>query len=444
MSELLALAEQDVPQGYKKTEVGVIPEDWKALSLNELAFFGGGTTPARKFHDRYFVSGTHCWVKTLDLNNSFIWNTEEKLTDTALVESSLKKHKAGAVLVAMYGGFNQIGRTGLIKVDAAINQALVAILPKVEQLSSEYLLFNLNFNVDYWKGVASSSRKDPNITSNDVKNYCLPVPPLAEQTAIATALSDVDALITELEKLIAKKQAIKTATMQQLLTGRTRLPQFALRDDGTPKGYKASELGEIPEDWDLSDIGSNTTWLSGGTPNRNNLSFWSGTIPWISGSTLKSFEISTSDQCITEDAIVAGSKKANVGFVLLLVRGSALHNEIRAGLVVTPVAFNQDVKALVPNKNIDPKYLTFFLLGMEADLLKLVSSAGNSAGVLDTELVKGFKFFLPSTLEQTAIADILSDMDSDINSLQQRLSKTRQIKQGMMQELLTGKTRLKV
>ena len=286
MSEplMLALAEQDVPQGYKKTEVGVIPEDWKALSLNELAFFGGGTTPARKFHDRYFVSGTHCWVKTLDLNNSFIWNTEEKLTDTALVESSLKKHKAGAVLVAMYGGFNQIGRTGLIKVDAAINQALVAILPKVEQLSSEYLLFNLNFNVDYWKGVASSSRKDPNITSNDVKNYCLPVPPLAEQTAIATALSDVDALITELEKLITKKQAIKTATMQQLLTGRTRLPQFALRDDGTPKGYKASELGEIPEDWDTKKMGELARIQRGASPRPIDSPIWfdrTSSVGWL-------------------------------------------------------------------------------------------------------------------------------------------------------------------
>src|SRR5690606_32938547 len=80
-------------------------------------------------------------------------------------------------------------------------------------------------------------------------------PPTVEQTAIANALSDVDALINSLEKLIAKKQAIKTATMQQLLTGKTRLPQFATHPDGTPKGYKQSELGEIPEDWDAIKMG---------------------------------------------------------------------------------------------------------------------------------------------------------------------------------------------
>jgi type I restriction enzyme S subunit len=444
MSEqlMLALAEQDVPQGYKKTEVGVIPEDWKALSLNELAFFGGGTTPARKFHDRYFVSGTHCWVKTLDLNNSFIWNTEEKLTDTALVESSLKKHKAGAVLVAMYGGFNQIGRTGLIKVDAAINQALVAILPKVEQLSSEYLLFNLNFNVDYWKGVASSSRKDPNITSNDVKNYCLPVPPLAEQTAIATALSDVDALITELEKLITKKQAIKTATMQQLLTGRTRLPQFALRDDGTPKGYKASELGEIPEDWDTKKMGELARIQRGASPRPIDSPIWfdrtssvgwlrisdvSKTVKYLTETTQSLSELGIANSRFVPQGNLVMSICATVGKPIITSVNLCIHD----GFVV----FN--------GLSVIQDHMYYILKKLEPEWSK--QGQTGSQMNLNTELINTTLVLIPqSQAEQTAIATILSDMDTDISSLQQQLSKTRQIKQGMMQELLTGKTRLKV
>ncbi len=243
------------PAGYKQTEVGVIPDDWHIYSLHELANFGGGTTPPRAQYEKYYQCGVHPWVKTLDLNNSVISITDECVTDIALQETSLKLHDIGSVLVAMYGGFNQIGRTGLLNTNAAINQALVAIIPKKGALDSEYLLHNLNFNVDYWKGIASSSRKDPNITSNDVKEFKLPVPTVEEQKAIATAVSDSDALIVSLEQLIAKKQAIKTATMQQLLTGRTRLPQFALRPDGTPKGYKSSELGQIPEDWDVGGFG---------------------------------------------------------------------------------------------------------------------------------------------------------------------------------------------
>ncbi|HRB96521.1 MAG TPA: restriction endonuclease subunit S [Nitrosomonas sp.] len=201
-------------------------------------------------------------------------------------------------------------------------------------------------------------------------------------------------------------------------------------------GYKQTEVGVIPEDWKLSTIGAYTNWMSGGTPSRSNDEFWHGSIPWISGSTLKSFAISTSDQFLSESGVMAGSKMAPSGAVLLLVRGSALHNEIRAGMVVSPVAFNQDVKALIPLSGLDSRYLTFFILAMESDLLKLVSLAGNSAGVLDTELIKNFKLLLPTKAEQTAIANALSDADALIQSLIRLIAKKRQIKQGAMQILL--------
>lgn len=133
---------------------------------------------------------------------------------------------------------------------------------------------------------------------------------------------------------------------------------------------------------------------------------------------------------------------APVNATLLLVRGSALHSTIRAGIVTAPVCFNQDVKALIPDKSVTPKYLTIYLLAMENTLLKLVSSAGNSAGVLDTELVQNFKFLKPPLQEQEAIAKALSDMDALIQSLEQQIIKKQQIKQGAMQTFLTGKIRL--
>ena len=109
----------------------------------------------------------------------------------------------------------------------------------------------------------------PGVNRNDVHKEIISFPrSIQEQTAIANVLSDSDALIAGLVQLIAKKQAIKTATMQQLLTGRTRLPQFALRTDGTPKGYKSSELGQIPEDWEVLAIDDCATKVgSGKTPN---------------------------------------------------------------------------------------------------------------------------------------------------------------------------------
>ena len=194
--------------------------------------------------------------------------------------------------------------------------------------------------------------------------------------------------------------------------------------------------------YQMVPIGAVTHWLSGGTPNRSVSEYWSGDIPWISASTLKHTEIRESDQNLTPDAVARGSKMAPVGSTLLLVRGSALYNEIRAGLVVAPVCFNQDLKALVPRSGLVPKFLTYSLLGRANDLMKLVSTAGNSAGVLDTELVQAFEIFLPLPAEQNAIAEALSDVDGLIAALDKLIAKKRAIKQAAMQQLLTGKTRL--
>ncbi|PHR52374.1 MAG: hypothetical protein COA47_17905 [Robiginitomaculum sp.] len=212
------------PKGTKPSELGEIPEDWEIVPLSDICTFGGGTTPPRAQHDRYFVNGSNNWVKTTDLNNSLIRISEELITDLAISETGLKKYPVGTILVAMYGGFNQIGRTGYITRPSTINQALVAIKPKPKKLNSYYLLSELNYNVDYWKGVASSSRKDPNITSKDIKNYVIALPLIEEQTAIATILSDMDAEIQALKQHLAKTKQIKQGMMQELLTGKTRLP----------------------------------------------------------------------------------------------------------------------------------------------------------------------------------------------------------------------------
>jgi len=213
--------------GYTRTEVGVIPEDWEVKVLGEVAATSSGTTPARDQADRYYRNGTIHWVKTLDLNNAQITDTDEQVTHLAVNETSLRPYPIETVLVAMYGGFNQIGRTGLLRISAAVNQAITAVQPHPTKLHSEYLLAVLNFRVDYWKGVASSSRKDPNITSQDVRAFPIALPLYSEQRAIATALSDVDALLDGLDRLIAKKRDLKQAAMQQLLTGQTRLPGFS-------------------------------------------------------------------------------------------------------------------------------------------------------------------------------------------------------------------------
>ncbi|MCD6657746.1 restriction endonuclease subunit S [Vibrio cholerae] len=425
---------QSKGSSFKNTEVGRVPTDWEVVCLREVANFGGGTTPPRKNFEKFYASGTHPWVKTLDLNNGYISSTEENVTEAAFSETSLKMHPIGTVLVAMYGGFNQIGRTGLIKVSAAINQALVAVITKKERLVPTYLLYYLNYKVDYWKTVASSSRKDPNITSNDVKNFILPLPSEIEQTAIANALSDVDALIQELEKLIAKKQAIKTATMQQLLTGRTRLPQFAHHPDGRKKGYKPSELGEIPEDWEVEPFSK----LAKPDNARVN--------PKVDGG---------GDFCIELEHISSGTgsllgsteTNENSSLKSIFAPGDVLFGKLRSYLRKYWLAefsgvCSTEIWVLKPEKNKAISGFIFYLVQRDEFIEAASEAYGTHMPRSDWKVVSMFPVATPSTEEQVAITSILSDIDAEIQAFEKRLSKTRQIKQGMMQELLTGKTRL--
>lgn len=211
---------------YKQTKVGVIPEDWDCVHLGDVAETSSGATPSRAKQQEFFDGGTIPWVKTLDLNNSSILETDECVTERALQQTSLRLYPSGSVLVAMYGGFNQIGRTGMLTQEATIDQALTAIRPDPSRLSSKFLLNYLNFRVEYWKSVASSSRKDPNITGRDVREFPIALPPLREQEAAGEALQDIEDQIFMLGELIAKKTSLKQAVIQELLTGRRRLPGF--------------------------------------------------------------------------------------------------------------------------------------------------------------------------------------------------------------------------
>lgn len=256
-----------------------------------------------------------------------------------------------------------------------------------------------------------------NVGQRDLKSVRVSLPGLPEQRAIAHAINDASALIATLERKIAKRQAIRQGMMQRC---------FTLPADGSQRAA----------------LGTLVAALSGGTPDRANEDYWSGNIPWISAATLKLLEVSTSDQLVTKDAVRAGSKMAPLNSTLVLVRGSALHSEIRASLVVAPLCFNQDVKALVPSSRLEPKFLTHSIHASASRLLRLVTSAGNTAGVLDTKVLMGFEIWLPDRETQRSTVSVFDDVAAELDALAVRLAKARAIKTGMMQQLLTGRVRL--
>ena len=387
----------EVKPGYKQTEVGVIPEEWDAVALGKFISLQRG-------HDL-------TWRDRKDGEVPVMGSAGQNGFHNTPISRG-----PGVVLGRSGASFGQAHyceqdfwphNTALYVTDFQDNDRLFVF----------YFLRSIDFSRHNSGGAQQS------LNRNFIAPIKVGVPRPPEQRAIATALSDVDGLLGGLDRLIAKKRDLKQAAMQQLLTGQTRLPGFH---------------GE----WEETTLGEVATFLSGGTPSRSNDDYWMGDIPWISASSLRCFEIWRSDSNVTKEAVAAGSKMAPVGSSLLLVRGSALHNEILCGLVTQPVCFNQDVKALVPRSQVVPKFLTLFIRGTAEEFLKLVSSAGNTAGVLDTKLLKAFAINLPPLPEQTAIAEVLTEMDAELAVLEQRGEKTRALKQAMMQELLTGRTRL--
>ncbi|EKP5709408.1 MULTISPECIES: restriction endonuclease subunit S [Pseudomonas aeruginosa group] len=192
---------------------------WKSKTLSEIAAIRSGSTPSRA-EPAFYSGGTIPWVKTTDLNNGFIVRTEECVTPAARV----KVNPVGSVLVAMYGGFKQIGRTGYLTVPAATNQAISVLNADENEVLPIYLLTWMNARVGYWKIIASSSRKDPNITGTDVANFPISYPDKDEQQKIADTVASVNRGIEAQIQKITCLTAHKTGLLQQLFPAVGEVP----------------------------------------------------------------------------------------------------------------------------------------------------------------------------------------------------------------------------
>lgn len=187
-------------------------ESWRNKTLSQIAEIRSGSTPSRA-EPAFFSGGTIPWVKTTDLNNGFITRSEECITPAARA----RVNPAGSVLVAMYGGFKQIGRTGYLTMPAATNQAISVLNADEKEVLPIYLLTWMNARVGDWKRIASSSRKDPNITGTDVANFPISYPDKDEQQRIADAVASLNNGIDAQRNRIASLKLHRIGLIQQLI-----------------------------------------------------------------------------------------------------------------------------------------------------------------------------------------------------------------------------------
>ncbi|TMN36033.1 restriction endonuclease subunit S [Pseudoalteromonas piscicida] len=429
----MSALEQVIPEGYKQTEVGVIPSEWevnkvsKAFEICNTLRFPLSAKVRESMAGEYPYYGP---TRIQDYINEYRIDGEYALIGED-GDHFLK--------------FETVPQTQLAKGKFNVNNHAHVIKGKVATAEWFYLFFKHREITSHLSRQGAGRYK---LNKATLEQLPCAIPPKQEQTAIANALSDVDALLTALEKLIAKKQAIKTAAMQQLLTGKTRLPQFATYTEGEkqgqPKGTKPSELGEIPEDWDVKTIVESCDVLTG-FPFPSNKYCDSG-IRLLRGSNVKRGETDWSPE-ITQywPEITPNIKEyeLRVGDIVVSMDGSLVGKSYaQLSKEDLPAVLLQRV-ARIRSESIEINYLKEWVCSKfftnHCDSVKTVTAIPHISP-LD---IRSFRLLVPSEKgEQTAIAAILSDMDNEIQTLEQRLAKTRQIKQGMMQALLTGRIRL--
>jgi len=433
------MSDEAIKPGYKRTEVGVIPNDWTTNLLGELCKFENGDRgknyPSRQTSVQDgvpFINAGHVSEGRIDLSEMDYISREnfERLGGGKVMP--------GDILFCLRGS---LGKYGVVEEDfgaGAIASSLVIVRPKYARVVREYLTHYFGSvyctqMIEKWAGGAAQ----PNLGARDLSRFIIALPPTtAEQRAIAEALSDVDALLEALERLIAKKRAIKQGAMQALLTGRVRLPGFARK-----RGYKRTDVGIIPSDWDVKRIRDLTSSTAGGTPSTKVSTYWDGTIKWMSSGELHLERVYDVEGRITETGLKNSSAKLIPPKCVLV--GLAGQGKTRGTVAMNMVQLctNQSIAAILPSHCFVPEYLYFNLASRYEELRNLSTGTGGRGG-LNLTILNSLMIPFPLKREQAAIAEVLSDMDAEIDALENRRAKLRDLKQGMMQALLTGRIRL--
>lgn len=208
---------------FKDSPLGRIPKEWECEMLGNIFDLKTGITPLRS-NSLFFAHEGYNWVKTLDLNEDDLFESEEKITEYALNKTAIQLRPVGTILIAMYGGWQQIGRTSILKSEAATNQAITALINPKVKMYSEFLQLFLQQNRWRWKQFAVSTRKDPNITKNDIaKFYVLYPKVINEQKLVADKILTAKKMAVQYSQNLSKLQSLKTGLMQDLLSGKVRV-----------------------------------------------------------------------------------------------------------------------------------------------------------------------------------------------------------------------------
>lgn len=406
-----------VKEGYKETEIGVIPEYWQILYLEDVSEVFSGGTPSTTVSE--YWDGKIVWCTPSDITQTrgkYILRTDRTITELGLKNSSATLLPKGSILLCTR---------------ATIGELKISAIPMATNQGFKNLIVNDSVNVDYLYYLLKTKKKNMvelaigstflEISKSALCNIPLQFPSLEEQQKIAEALSDMDNLISSLEKLIQKKKAIKQGAMQELLTGKKRLPGFSGE-------WQDITLGDCCEIYDGTHQTPNYT--------KYGMPFYS-----VENVTADDFA-NTKFISLEEHELLNKNRRMEKGDVLMTRIGSIgdckyIDWDVNASFYVS-------LALIKCKKKISGQFLSYYShtekFKKEIEIRSLLTAIPQkiNLGPISEILIN-----VPTDInEQNAITEIIFDMDNEIKKLEQKLAKCQKLKQGMMEQLLTGKIRL--
>jgi len=405
---------------FKDTEIGRIPKEWEVVKLGEVCMkIKAGGTPLTSKKEYY--EGNIPFVKIEDVTSSYKYL---KSTSTTIAEAGLKNSSAWLVpvkslLVAMYGS---IGAIAINEIEVATNQAILAIFPNNEKTNVEFLFYLLTHLKPLLKRHAKQTTQ-ANLTAEIIKNFKVALPKYFEQQRITEILSTVDESIQKTDDIIAKTERLKKGLMQELLTKGIGHEEF-----------KDTEVGRIPKEWEISNLGEVSYLIMGQSPPSKTYNRDMIGLPFLQGQ--KDFGDMYPNPSVYCSKPI---KIAEEGDVLVSVRAPV--GDIN--IATSKLCIGRGLAAIRPDKNqLDAKFIFYQLKHFSARLVDLGS--GSTFKAIRRNELERFPTVLPPLSEQQKIASILSTVDEKLETLKQEKVKLKRIKQWFMEELLTGRIRVRI
>ena len=392
---------------------------WNTVKLKDICDFIGGGTPSKQVEN--FWHGNIPWISSSDLTESSVWkiNITRHITEEAVAKSATHICPRNTVLVVSRVG---VGKVAIAPVEVCTSQDFTNLVSKRNDARFLAYCIQAKMKIMAEKTQGTSIK---GVTVESIAQMEIELPSQEEQTAIAEVLSDVDNLISSLQQLIEKKKAIKQGAMQELLTGKKRLPGF----DEEWRTYKLGELGSFDKGCGISRAESNT-----------------GNFPAVRYGELYTKHTDYVKQyysCISGD-VAQTAKRVTFGDILFAASGETKEEiGVCAAIVDRRDIFaGGDIVVFTPTTEINPIFFGTLLNMPFVQKQKSERGQGDAVVHIHADSLSEIIISMPEKNEQEAIATVIKDFNDEIEQLERKLAKYQQIKQGMMQELLTGRIRL--